>query len=249
MIIFPMAGRSSRFFNAGYSVPKFMLELDGRPVFDHVVSGFHRYFGTELLVFVCRSDFDTPKFIRTRLYTLGLTDSDYCIVELDQETRGQADTIMRSLDRLPSEKDVLTIFNVDTIRHNFRYLPPETAGSSGYLEVLEANGDHWSFVLPEEKQAGSLGRVRAVAEKKRISNLCSTGLYHFDQASTFKELYQATYRCRDTTPTILEEYVAPLYETGLRQGLQFTYLLLKPQQIDFCGTPDEYEALRTKEID
>ncbi|MEQ3753239.1 MAG: hypothetical protein ABNH04_12620 [Lentibacter sp.] len=243
-----MAGLSSRFFNAGYSVPKFMLDLDGRTVFDHVISGFHRYFGRELLVFVCRSDFGTPEFIRTHLRALGLTNDDFCIVELDQETRGQADTVMRALDALPKSHEGLTIFNVDSIRHDFCHLQLDTIRSSGYLEVIEAAGDHWSFVLPFESQKVEVGRVRAVAEKSRISNFCSTGLYYFDQTLTFKELYHATYKSNSSAQVILEEYVAPIYETGLQQGLQFSYFVLKPELIDFCGIPSEYEALRKRKI-
>ncbi|EDP5982441.1 capsular biosynthesis protein, partial [Campylobacter jejuni] len=38
IIIFPMAGLSSRFTKAGYDKPKYMLDLKGNSVFFHAVN-------------------------------------------------------------------------------------------------------------------------------------------------------------------------------------------------------------------
>ena len=43
-IIIPMAGESSRFFNAGYTVPKYMLPLGSETVFDKAIKSFKDYF-------------------------------------------------------------------------------------------------------------------------------------------------------------------------------------------------------------
>ena len=47
MIIIPMAGKSSRFFNAGYDIPKFMLPLSKSNVFREAVKSFKKYFEDE----------------------------------------------------------------------------------------------------------------------------------------------------------------------------------------------------------
>ena len=36
-IVIPMSGMSSRFTAAGYSIPKFLIEVDGKTVIEHVV--------------------------------------------------------------------------------------------------------------------------------------------------------------------------------------------------------------------
>ena len=36
-VIISMSGMSSRFTNAGYTVPKFMIEVDGKTVLQHIV--------------------------------------------------------------------------------------------------------------------------------------------------------------------------------------------------------------------
>ncbi|EKO3985769.1 capsular biosynthesis protein, partial [Vibrio fluvialis] len=42
MIMIPMAGMSSRFFKAGYSKPKYMLEAKGKTLFEHSVLSFEK---------------------------------------------------------------------------------------------------------------------------------------------------------------------------------------------------------------
>ena len=36
-VIISMSGMSSRFTNAGYNVPKFMIKVDGKTVIEHIV--------------------------------------------------------------------------------------------------------------------------------------------------------------------------------------------------------------------
>ena len=47
-----MAGLSGRFFKAGYTLPKYMLDLHGVPVFDHALGSFKALFGTEQVLII-----------------------------------------------------------------------------------------------------------------------------------------------------------------------------------------------------
>lgn len=252
MIIFPMAGLSSRFFKAGYDRPKYMLSYGGKTVFTHVVSGFADCFGNEPLVFTCRSDFDTPAFVERELRALGLEETQFHIHCLDTTTRGQAETVLLSISHLrPSSSEPLTIFNVDTVRHNYRPMEGRAASSKGFLEVVREEGDHWSFVLPEAgtSESTTRGRATKVIEKRRISDLCSTGLYHFNTAQLYQDLYEATYSEAEAAAGLSEQYIAPLYQTGIDLGLRFDYQVLDREMLDFCGTPQEYEFLCNREGD
>ena len=46
-----MAGLSSRFFKAGYTKPKYQLDLNGETVFSWSVRSFERYFKTDKFCF------------------------------------------------------------------------------------------------------------------------------------------------------------------------------------------------------
>ncbi len=243
MIVFPMAGLSSRFFKAGYGVPKYMLNFGGKSVFRHVVEGFNAYMGKEPFLFICRPDYGAPDFVKSELSALGFAEASFEVVVLEKPTRGQAETVALGLQAAEIYIDnVLTIFNVDTVRHNFRRSTFSEA-SNGYLEVFLGEGDHWSFVLPGS--TGNLDKdcIVAVREKERISPLCSNGLYEFKSGSEFLQLYDAQLARGQESWELGELYIAPLYQLGIDKGLSFHYVLCDREKLDFCGVPREYENL------
>lgn len=247
MIVLPMAGLSRRFFEAGYAIPKYMLDLHGHSVFAHALGSFTGLFGTERFLFVCRDVHDTPAFVRRECAALGLPGDRLDLVVLEGETSGQAETVALGLRTLDADGSApLTIFNIDTFRPGFRHPTGfDVAAVDGYLEVFRGAGDHWSFVRPDP---GAPGEARAleVTEKVRISDLCSDGLYHFRRTDLFLELYAAA-EGRDVAKLQGgERYVAPLYNGAIARGLDIRYALLPEAAIRFCGTPAEYQALRAR---
>jgi CTP:molybdopterin cytidylyltransferase MocA len=241
MIVLPMVGRSSRFFKAGYQVPKYMLDLHGNPVFDHALGSFAGVFAAEEFLVVCRGDYDTPAFVRERAAALGVPRGHLKIIALDYETAGQAETVAVGL-REAEVKDAtpLTIFNIDTFRPGFAFPTVFDVNTvDGFLEVFHGEGDHWSFVRPE---AGT-DRAIEVTEKVRISDLCSDGLYHFRNVDLFMSLYGEIEGQDPTTMQGGEYYVAPLYNKVLARGGDIRYVVIPPASILFCGTPAEYETL------
>lgn len=233
MIVFPMGGLSSRFSKAGYKQPKWMLPLAGKTVFEWVVGGFSRYFSEETFVFAFRKDSGSRDYIADLLTNLGV--ESFQLVELEADTRGQADTVKIALDAVDCpDAEEITIFNIDTVRLNYQRSPLlET--SDGWIEVLRAEGEHWSFVAPS---ADEEHRAIEVVEKKRISDLCSTGLYYFRSKAIFDKAFAEEERA----PTMPELYVAPLYQRLIKGDARVTYSEITPDEVIFSGTPAEYEA-------
>ena len=62
-IVIPMAGLSSRFTKAGYTLPKYMLYVVDKSLFFLAVRSFEQYFQTCRFVFVARKVFDTEKSV------------------------------------------------------------------------------------------------------------------------------------------------------------------------------------------
>lgn len=231
MFVFPMVGLSSRFFKAGYTVPKYELPLGGMPVFAHVVRSFEGYFECDHFRFVCRADHGAERFIEGQLGSLGV--ANYSIVVLASDTRGQAETVYHGT-RDVSDDEELFIFNIDTFRPGYRK-PPFLGGCDGYLEVFHGDGEHWSFVGP-----GDDNRVLRTTEKQRISALCSDGLYYFRRKSDFDGAF--TSAVRDNATQQGEYYVAPLYNRLIAEGKLIKYDVVPRGEVVLCGTPAEYEA-------
>jgi hypothetical protein len=239
VIVIPMAGLSRRFIDAGYPQPKYMLQAHGMSMFRHAVSSFAAYFDRLPFLFVLRDVHGTADFVAAECRALGLVDP--LTVILDRPTRGQAETVRAGLAGARVGDDVpVTIFNIDTFRPHFRW--PETFDVEeidGYLEVFHGSGSNWSYVRPATP---SSDRVAETAEKREISNLCCTGLYHFSRAGDFNAAYDAYEALGSKRWHGAELYVAPLYNIVIGRGADIRYHLVDRDQVIFCGVPAEYEA-------
>lgn len=239
IIIFPMAGFSSRFAKAGYTQPKYMLDLANKSVFAWAVSSFKAYFNQCDFLFIYRNIEHSSIFIEKECESLGL--KSYKKVELENETKGQAHTTFLGLEKAKiKDNESLLIFNIDTFRPNFT-LPSnlDFEAIDGYLEVFEADGEQWSFVKADEK-----GRVIQTAEKERIANLCSSGLYYFKKNKDFKAIFKEIWQKQDLIKD--EFYIAPMYNYLIKKGADIRCYKIALQDIIFCGTPKEYETLKQK---
>lgn len=234
MIVIPMAGLSSRFFKAGFTQPKYMLNAHGESLFAHAIKSFSHYFNNEQFLFIVRDVYNTVSFVEQEISRLGIKNAH--IFVLKKETRGQAETVYLGLQSLPNYQGSITIFNIDTFRPEFRY-PKNIKLWDGYLEVFNGHGDNWSFALPENSQST---RVIKTAEKEPISSLCSTGLYYFAKVALFNTAYQQYLAKPQTEWAKGELYIAPIYNELITNGHKIHYNLINDDDVIFCGIPDEY---------
>ncbi|AGQ91931.1 hypothetical protein M634_03115 [Vibrio parahaemolyticus O1:Kuk str. FDA_R31] len=238
MIIIPMAGMSSRFFKAGYDKPKYMLEAHGKTLFEHSVESFEALFLDTKFLFIVKDVYNTKNFVYQKAKALGI--KDFNIVILAENTRGQAETVIYGLEGLKSQgisyDGPITIFNIDTFRPNF-FFPRDIEKNDGYLEVFEGEGDNWSFVKPESEKKTI---VKETAEKRKISNLCCTGLYHFGSVSLYVKAYNNYLTIPKENWDSGELYVAPIYNYLIKQGYKIHYNKINRDEVIFCGVPEEY---------
>jgi hypothetical protein len=234
MIVIPMAGMSRRFAEAGYAQPKYMLQAHGRSLFGHAVESFRAYFETESFLFIAR-DPGAADFISRECREMGVRRSE--IVMLDAPTAGQAETVALGLERGSVEDTTpITIFNIDTFRPGFAFPDAEwRLGSKGYLETFRGSGANWSYVRPSPEVEPL---VLETTEKRPVSDLCCTGLYHFEAAGDFRASLAAERRA----PSMPELYVAPLYNHLIARGGRVHYTVIGANEVVFCGVPAEYES-------
>lgn len=238
MIVLPMAGLSRRFTEAGYQVPKYMLETHGRTLFDQAVLSFAAYFDSLPFLFVARDVAGTADFVRARCAALGVAVAR--VVTLDAPTRGQAETVELGLDAASVAADEpLTIFNIDTFRPGFAF-PDFEQPVDGFLETFVGEGNNWSFVRPATEGSD---RAAETSEKRPISRFCCTGLYHFARASLFREAYYTAATLPADRLEAGELYVAPLYNALIAAGRDIRFSVVPRDEVIFCGVPAEYEAL------
>ena len=234
-IIIPMAGLSSRFVKSGYTLPKYMLYAANKSLFRLAVESFEKYFKFSKFTFICRDVYCTKQFIENECKLIGI--ENYNIITTEP-TSGQAETVYIGVKELNKDEDIL-IFNIDTFRPN--YIFPENI-DDGYLECFIGEGNNWSYAKTEDGTINS--NVIETAEKRQISNFCSTGIYYFKNISDFEKAFL---ECNDNTNN--ERYVAPLYNCMIKDGKKIKVELIDKSEVIFCGTPEEYEKyIRTQFI-
>jgi dTDP-glucose pyrophosphorylase len=243
MIVIPMAGLSRRFADAGYELPKYMLDLDGDTVFFHVLKSFKAYYDVEDFLFICRNTHQTQSFITNECNKLRI--NNFKITVIPKPTTGQAETVLMGLKGIDfNPHSSITIFNIDTVRPDFSFpSEPIIKEFDGFLEVFRGEGDDWSFVKTISKNDM---HVVETAEKKRISDLCSTGLYHFAHATDFIEALEQERHKPKGQWHANELYIAPLYNHLIKKGKKIFAVEVLKEKVIACGTPKEYRDLKNK---
>ena len=231
-IVITMAGLGSRFRKAGYRLPKYMIEANGRTLFTWSLCSLKGVFGAaDKFLFIVRKEDAAKEFIRTSCEQLGIADIQ--IVEIDRVTKGQAETAMLAKPFWTAE-DGLLIYNIDT------YVEPgemsyDQLRGDGFIPCFHGKGDHWSFVRLNE-----FGEAVEIREKKRISENCSVGAYYFRSASLYEELYRDMYG-KGGHSEAGEQYVAPLYDLLIQKGGKVYISDIPEERVHVLGTPEELE--------
>lgn len=240
-----MAGLSSRFKDAGYVKPKYMLEAHGKTLFSHSLYSFKNYFDSESFLFVALDVYNTRGFIDAECIRLGI--KNYEITILDSATQGQAQTVYMGLKNTNvSPSTPLLIFNIDTFRPGFTYPDYfDTNNVDGYLETFVGEGKNWSNILPKEESSYT---VALTAEKKEISKYCCTGLYYWRYARDFIRVFEAYQQTSLSDVDAGEYYIAPMYNHLIAEGADIRYSIIPCADVIFCGIPSEYEAFLDLDI-
>jgi len=213
-IVIPMAGRGSRFANAGYELPKPLIPIHGHPMI-RIVTRNLRPHQPHRFIFLCLQE-HIEKHGVDRL--LRGWEPGCEIVIVDQVTEGAACTVLLAKE-LINNGDSLMIANsdqwVDTDIN--AYLDTMIAlNLDGLIMTMWADDPKWSFVRLDKKDL-----VTEVVEKEVISNEATVGIYNFRRGSDFvaaaEKMIEKGLRVNG------EFYVAPVYNELISAGQSIGY--------------------------
>ncbi len=210
-IVVPMAGRGARFSGQGYETPKPFIEIAGRPMFYWALKSLNQVPYSRIIFVALQShehDYKVSKLIEESF------PEPFELILLDDVTEGQLCTVLAARKWIAVDDDLLIAsadtYVVSNLGSEIALLSPDV---HGLISVADMPGDHWSFARTDES-----GRVVEVAEKIRISNHASTGLYYFSNGREFVEL--ADQIIADQEKTRGEYYVIPVYQKYLQRHWQ-----------------------------
>lgn len=238
--VITMAGLGSRFRQAGYDGPKYMIETCGKTLFEWALEGLVAMAQPgDGFVFIARREDEASAFIRERCAALGIADP--VTVELDAATDGQATTAMAAMPCVPAHLP-MAIFNIDTGLVP-GVLRRTDARGAGWIPCFRAPGEGWSFCRADEQ-----GRVLEVREKSRISEFATIGFYWFDSARRYRESYESYYSVAGREEKG-ERYVAPLYNDVIAAGGAVWLTEVAREGVIALGTPDEVKQFEQRQAE
>ena len=230
-VLIPMAGAGSRFINEGYTFPKPLIDVSGKPMIQAVVENLD--FDAEYIFLVRKEHIREYDGILNTLERI--TNGNSTCVEVDGLTEGAACTALLAKEFIDNDEDLL-IANSDQIieyeKQNFISLKNMTSVDSA---VFTFNAVHpkWSFV-----KTNSRGYVTEVAEKKPISNIATCGIYWYRRGSDFvkyaEQMIEKDIRVNN------EFYIAPVYNELIEDGK--TLLPFYVHRMSGIGTPEDLRA-------
>lgn len=231
-IVIPMAGEGSRFANAGYAKPKPFIDVNGRPMIEHVIDNVK----CENAIFTLIGKRD--HILREKNLVEKLKQKyQINIVEIEKTTEGTACTILyarniinNNIPLLIANSDQLIDINIqDFVNDCFSR---NLDGSILTFEDLEKN-PKWSFAkIDNDKQL-----VKEVKEKTAISTHATVGIYLFSQGKSFVDAAIDMIVRNDRVNN--EFYTCPVYNYMIKENKKIGIYEINQKQMHGLGTPED----------
>jgi HAD superfamily hydrolase (TIGR01509 family) len=208
-VLIPMAGAGSRFATAGYTFPKPLIDVEGKPMIQVVVENLN--IDANYIYVVQKSH--REKFNLDTL--LNLITPNCTIVEVDGVTEGAACTALLAKEFIDNGNPLFFANSdqfVEWDSNEFFYKMNENDADGG-IPVFHSTHPKWSFAKLDED-----GFVTEVQEKNPISDLATIGFYYWKHGSDFvkyaEEMIEQDIRVNG------EFYVCPVYNNAIKGGLK-----------------------------
>ena len=225
-VLIPMAGAGSRFQQAGYTFPKPLIDVRGKPMIQLVVENLNIKAN---YVYVVQKEHREKYNLDT---LLNLITPNCKIVEVDKLTEGAACTALLAKEHI-NKATPLFFANSDQFvewdSNEFLYKMNETNADGGIVS-FRATHPKWSFAKVDEK-----GLVTEVAEKNPISDIATVGYYYWKKGSDFvkyaEDMIEKDIRVNN------EFYVCPVFNQAIEDNKEIrTFDIPKMWGL---GTPED----------
>ena len=230
-IVIPMAGNGSRFTKAGYTDPKPLIPVHGKPMISWVVDNLAVPYAR--FVFVIRADY--PESCKDYLRSIA---PGCFILVVDKVTEGAACTVLLTRDLINNDTPLLIANSDQFIEFDAGQFVQSFLNSSADGKISTFDGDRnpkWSYAAVKD------GYVTEVREKDPFSDHATTGVYMWRRGSDFvrfaEQMIAKNIRVNN------EFYTVPVYNEAIADGLKITIDTCK--QMWGLGVPEDLEYFLT----
>lgn len=225
-VLIPMAGAGSRFASAGYTFPKPLIEVNGKPMIQVVVENLNieaKY------TFIVQEEHYEKYNLK---YLLNLIAPGCNIVQVNGITEGAACTTLLAKEFINNNEPLL-IANSDQFlewNSNECLYAFNADGVDAGIVTFKNTHPKWSYA-----RVGEDGFVAEVAEKKPISNDATVGVYFWKHGSDYVQC--AEQMIAKNIRVNNEFYVCPVFNEAINKGRKIR--IKEIQKMWGIGTPED----------
>lgn len=206
-VLIPMAGAGSRFQRAGYTFPKPLIEVRGKPMIQLVVENLN--IDARHIFVVQKSHYEQYNL----KHLLNLISPGCEIVQVDGMTEGAACTTLLAKEFINNDEPLVFANSdqfLDWDSNEFMY-SMEADEIDGGMLTFKATHPKWSFAKLDEH-----GYVSEVAEKKPISDIATAGIYYWKHGKDYVKY--AEQMIENNVRFNNEFYVCPVFNEAIGDG-------------------------------
>ena len=225
-VLIPMAGAGSRFANVGYTFPKPLIEVDGKPMIQVVVENLNIEAN---YTFIVQKEHYEKYSLQ---YLLNLIAPNCNIVQVDGLTEGAACTTLLAKEFIDNDSP-LVMANSDQFlewNSNECLYAFNADGIDGGILTFKSTHPKWSYA-----KVGDDGFVSEVAEKKPISDNATVGIYFWKKGSDYVKY--AEQMIEKNIRTNNEFYVCPVFNEAIGDGKKIR--IKEIERMWGIGTPED----------
>jgi HAD superfamily hydrolase (TIGR01509 family) len=225
-ILIPMAGAGSRFEQAGYTFPKPLIDVGGKPMIQIVTENLNLQAN---YIYVVQKKHREKYNLDT---LLNLITPKCKIIETDGITEGAACTALLAKEYIDNDNPLFFANSdqyVEWDSNEFMYKMQETNADGGIVTFTSTH-PKWSFVKSDEN-----GLVTEVAEKNPISQTATVGYYYWKHGSDFvkyaEQMIDKNIRVNN------EFYVCPVFNEAIADNKKVR--IYNVETMWGLGTPED----------
>lgn len=232
-----MAGHGSRFSKAGYSVPKPLIPVLGKPMISWVIENL-KPIQEHQFIFICQAE-HIQNYPLRELLERACPQS--LIIEVNEVTEGAACTVLLAKQYIDNA-DQLMIANCDQyIDIDIdNYLSTLSTAFDGLIMTMKERDKKWSYIELNESN-----EIIRVVEKEIVSDEATVGIYNYKHGADFVNAAQRM--IAKNLRVNNEFYVAPAYNEMILDGKRLTYFNVGSVGAGMhgLGTPDDLHQFIT----
>jgi NDP-sugar pyrophosphorylase family protein len=242
-IIIPMSGFGERFRKVGYTLPKPLINIDGKPIIQYVVEMFP---GEDDITFICNRDhLNEPEY---RLQEILEEIAPECkIISISPHKLGPVHAVLEAIDGIDLDKP--TIVNYADFTCDWDYFDfcntVEQTQCDGAIPCYRGFHPHtlWSnyyaYVQEKDMRAWNIQEKQPFTDSPR-EEFASSGTYYFRNARVMQYYFE---RCVAEKLTVGGEYyVSMVYKPMMQDDLNIQVYEL--EHFMQWGTPTDLEEFQ-----